>query len=51
VLKKWSKRKSFESYLQKNLLLNLDVKKPLKILEKAHFKSLVKITFKVFFVQ
>lgn len=51
TLKKWAKKKSLESYLHKNLLLNLDVNKPLKILEKAHFKSLVKITFKVYFVQ
>ena len=51
ILKKWAKKKSFEAYLHKNLLLNLDVKKPLKILEKSHFKSLVKITFKVYFVQ
>lgn len=51
LLKKWSKKNSLESYLHKNILLNLDVKKPLKILEKAHFKSLVKITFKVYFVE
>jgi len=51
VLKKWSKKKNFESYMHKNLLLNLDVKKPLRMLDKSHFKSLVKITFKVFFIQ
>jgi len=50
-LKKWAKKKSLEAYLNKNLLLNLDARNPLKILEKSHFKSLVKITFKVYFVE
>ena len=51
VLKRWTKKGSYEQYLCKNLLQNLEVKNPFKIVEKQHFRSVVKITFRMYFVQ
>lgn len=42
---------SYESFLRKSLLKNIDPKDPFKILDKTNFKYLVRNFFKQYFVK